>query len=58
MAASSDHEHNEQRKHWLRGWIAEHPTPSARELAEAGLVAPHWPEPWGLAADPELQSRK
>ena len=23
-----------------------------RELAEAGYVAPHWPRPWGLDADP------
>jgi len=36
----------------VRGWLAEHPTPSGRELAEAGYVAPHWPAPWGLAADP------
>ncbi|HRW37917.1 MAG TPA: acyl-CoA dehydrogenase family protein [Aquihabitans sp.] len=36
----------------VRAWLAEHPAPSGRELAEAGYVAPHWPEPWGLAADP------
>ena len=36
----------------VRSWLAEHPTPSGRELAEAGLVAPHWPTPWGLDADP------
>ncbi len=36
----------------IRTWLAEHPTPSGRELAEAGLVAPHWPTPWGLDADP------
>ena len=23
-----------------------------RQLAEAGYVAPHWPKPWGLDADP------
>jgi alkylation response protein AidB-like acyl-CoA dehydrogenase len=28
------------------------PSPSGRELAEAGYVAPHWPRPWGLDADP------
>ena len=39
----------------VRSWLAEHPAPSARELAEAGLVAPHWPRPWGLDADPEHQ---
>jgi alkylation response protein AidB-like acyl-CoA dehydrogenase len=36
----------------VRAWLAEHPTPSGRELAEAGYVAPHWPRPWGLDADP------
>ena len=25
------------------------------ELARTGLLAPHWPEPYGLAADPALQ---
>ena len=36
----------------VRAWLAEHPSPSGRELAEAGYVAPHWPAPWGLDADP------
>lgn len=36
----------------VRQWLAEHPSPSGRELAEAGYVAPHWPRPWGLDADP------
>jgi alkylation response protein AidB-like acyl-CoA dehydrogenase len=36
----------------VRAWLAEHPDPSGRELAEAGYVAPHWPAPWGLGADP------
>ena len=36
----------------VRAWLAEHPTPTGRELAEAGYVAPHWPRPWGLDADP------
>ncbi|MGH9097319.1 MAG: acyl-CoA dehydrogenase family protein, partial [Acidimicrobiales bacterium] len=39
----------------VRSWLAEHPKPSAPELAEAGYVAPHWPRPWGMAADPETQ---
>jgi hypothetical protein len=26
----------------LRRWLDERPRPTARELAEAGLVAPHW----------------
>ena len=36
----------------VRDWIAAHPQPSARQLAEAGYVAPHWPAPYGLGADP------
>lgn len=36
----------------VREWIDAHPHPTARQLAEAGLVAPHWPRPWGLGADP------
>ena len=36
----------------VRAWLAEHPDPSGRVLAEAGYVAPHWPRPWGLDADP------
>jgi alkylation response protein AidB-like acyl-CoA dehydrogenase len=39
----------------VRAWLAEHPTPTGRQLAEAGYVAPHWPKPWGLDADPILQ---
>jgi 3-oxochol-4-en-24-oyl-CoA dehydrogenase len=36
----------------VRTWLAEHPSPSAKQLAAAGYVAPHWPAPWGLGADP------
>src|SRR5690606_23057105 len=39
----------------VRGWRSENPAPSGRQLAEAGYVAPHWPEPHGLAADPVHQ---
>jgi alkylation response protein AidB-like acyl-CoA dehydrogenase len=39
----------------VRSWLERHPSPSGRELAERGLVAPHWPEPYGLGADPTLQ---
>ena len=28
------------------------PEPTAEQLAEAGYVAPQWPAPWGLGADP------
>jgi 3-oxochol-4-en-24-oyl-CoA dehydrogenase len=36
----------------VRAWLADHPSPTGRQLAEAGLVAPHWPRPYGLDADP------
>lgn len=36
----------------FRAFLAEHPTPSGRDLAEAGYVVPHWPAPWGIDADP------
>ena len=39
----------------VRGWLDAHPAPSSRQLAEGGLVAPHWPAPWGLGADPTHQ---
>ena len=39
----------------LRRWLDEHPDPTPRTLAESGYVAPHWPEPWGLGADPVSQ---
>jgi 3-oxochol-4-en-24-oyl-CoA dehydrogenase len=39
----------------LRRWLDSHPRPTARQLAGAGLVAPHWPAPWGVGADPTHQ---
>ena len=36
----------------VREWVEANGEPSGRELAEAGYVAPHWPSPWGLDADP------
>jgi alkylation response protein AidB-like acyl-CoA dehydrogenase len=39
----------------LQAWLAEHPDPTGPALAGAGLVAPHWPAPWGLDADPTEQ---
>ncbi len=39
----------------VRQWLADNPDPSPRRLAEAGYVAPHWPQPWGLGADPTHQ---
>ena len=39
----------------VREWIAHHPNPTPREFAESGFVAPHWPAPYGLGADPVQQ---
>jgi 3-oxochol-4-en-24-oyl-CoA dehydrogenase len=36
----------------FRKWLAANPDPTPRQLAESGYVAPHWPRPWGLDADP------
>jgi alkylation response protein AidB-like acyl-CoA dehydrogenase len=46
---------DDPRRREVRAWLAEHPSPSGRQLAEAGLVAPHWPKPYGLDADPVHQ---
>ncbi len=45
----------EARRRELRAWLADHPAPDGATLAAAGLVAPHWPRPWGLDADPDHQ---
>jgi len=42
---------DDPRRLQVRQWLAEHPRPSGRQLAEAGYVVPHWPKPWGLGAD-------
>jgi len=52
---STAHPDAEARRIEIRAWLVANPDPTARQLAEAGLVAPHWPEPWGLAADAALQ---
>ena len=39
----------------VRRWFEAHPQPTAAELVDTGYVVPHWPRPWGLDADPELQ---
>lgn len=46
---------DDERRIEVRTWLTEHPSPTNRQLADAGYVAPHWPTPWGLDADPELQ---
>jgi alkylation response protein AidB-like acyl-CoA dehydrogenase len=39
----------------IRAWLDAHPSPTPQDLAAAGLVAPHWPEPYGLGAGPVQQ---
>jgi alkylation response protein AidB-like acyl-CoA dehydrogenase len=46
---------DDQRRIEIRRWFEEHPTPSPRDLVDAGFVVPHWPRPYGLDADPALQ---
>ena len=46
---------DDPRRKEVREWLAANPRPSGRKLAEAGYVAPHWPRPWGLDADPVHQ---
>ncbi|HEV8063332.1 MAG TPA: acyl-CoA dehydrogenase family protein, partial [Acidimicrobiales bacterium] len=43
---------DDPRRQQVRAWLEAHPSPSGRQLAEAGYVAPHWPVPYGLGADP------
>src|SRR3954447_11358015 len=43
---------DDPRRTAVRDWLRDNPKPSGRQLAEAGYVAPHWPAPWGLGADP------
>jgi alkylation response protein AidB-like acyl-CoA dehydrogenase len=46
---------NDPRRVAFREWSADHPSGSSQDLAAAGYVAPHWPRPWGLGADPVTQ---
>jgi alkylation response protein AidB-like acyl-CoA dehydrogenase len=46
---------DEPRRQEVRAWFAAHPRPTGRQIAEAGYAVPHWPRPWGLGADGELQ---
>lgn len=39
----------------VQEFLEQHPSPTGRELAEAGYVVPHWPRPYGLDADPRAQ---
>jgi alkylation response protein AidB-like acyl-CoA dehydrogenase len=46
---------DDPRRQAVRSWLAEHPNPTGRQLAEAGYVVPHWKAPFGLDADPLTQ---
>jgi len=46
---------DDPRRTTVRAWLGAHPDPTPRQLADGGYVAPHWPEPWGLGADPTTQ---
>lgn len=46
---------DDRRRLAVRSWLEEHPDPTALDLADAGYVAPAWPSPWGIDADPEHQ---
>jgi len=46
---------DDPRRRQVRDWLDANPNASGRTLAEAGYVAPHWPAPWGLGADPITQ---
>ena len=46
---------DDPRRSGVREWLAAHPKPTGRQLAEAGYVVPHWPAPFGRDADPLTQ---
>ena len=53
MATSSESDiDNPEVRRELREWLTAHPRPTGQDLAEAGLVAPHLPAPWGRGASP------
>ncbi|TDT17680.1 alkylation response protein AidB-like acyl-CoA dehydrogenase [Ilumatobacter fluminis] len=39
----------------VREWLEANPDPTNADLHEAGYIVPHWPEPYGLNADPMHQ---
>ena len=39
----------------VRAWLADHPNPTNATLHAGGYIVPHWPEPYGLNADPMHQ---
>ncbi len=39
----------------VREWLGANRNPSPCQLLDRGLIVPHWPEPYGLSADPMQQ---
>ncbi|QHE84181.1 acyl-CoA dehydrogenase family protein [Hydrogenophaga sp. BPS33] len=39
----------------VRAWLQANPKPGYALLFDQGYTVPHWPRPWGLGANPELQ---
>lgn len=46
---------DDERRVAVRAWIEANPSPSDREIAEAGWNVSHWPAPYGFDADPMYQ---
>ena len=46
---------NDPRRVEVRNWFKAHPKATYPQMAKQGYTVPHWPRPWGLEADPELQ---
>jgi alkylation response protein AidB-like acyl-CoA dehydrogenase len=55
LPPDDDVDRNDPRRVEIRQWIEQHPHPSGSDLAQAGLVAPRWPTPWGRGASVEDQ---
>jgi 3-oxochol-4-en-24-oyl-CoA dehydrogenase len=46
---------SDPRRAEVRQWFEANPSPTYAKMAKQGYISPHWPRPWGLGADPELQ---
>lgn len=46
---------DDPRRQEVRAWFEANPSATYGQMAARGYIAPNWPTPWGLDADPELQ---